>query len=73
MLVLPTALLSSKGDFVRWDLWDFVWLQLLGCVWKYGKILLGVSGTQLLMAPFCILLRRLKCAPFQTLLNRICL
>lgn len=79
MLPLPTALLSPEGDFVGWGLWG---LWCLFCLTpasvhemykNIGKSC-GVSlGPSCLVAPFCILLRRLKCGPFQDLPNRICL
>ena len=78
-LVLSAALLASEGDFVGWglcDLWGLFCLAPASVHEMYesmGKSC-GVSlGPSYLVAPFCILLRRLKCGPFQVLQNRICL
>lgn len=55
-LALPTALLSSQGDFVGWGLWGDLWglfcLAPASVHEMYGKIMWGLSGTQLLSCTF---------------------
>lgn len=43
-----------------------------GSSFSLGKSCWVFLGPSYLVAPFCILLRRLKCAPLQALLNRLC-
>lgn len=68
-----------QRDFVGWGLSDLKGLFCLGpasvrgMYKSMGKSSVVSLGPSYLVAPFCILLRRLKCGPFQDLLNRICL
>ena len=70
-LALPTALLSSGGDFAGWELWDLGGLFCLGSASMHemyksmGKSSVVSLGLRYLVAPFFILLSTLKCRPFQ--------
>lgn len=67
MPALPAALLSSTGGFAGWGLWDLKGLFCLGPASVHemykstGKKFVVSLRPSCLVAPVCILLRRLKC------------
>lgn len=67
-LALPAALLSSQGDFVGWGLWGDLWglfcLAPASVHEMYGKIMWGLSGTQLLSCTFLYSLQETEMGSF---------